>query len=218
MQDKVICQVCGQSMREVTWTHLKTHNMTLKDYKLKYPECQVRCIETMIVKSKSAILANADLVRRQTQSEKMSGYKNPFYGRKHTDAVRDVISSNSKATWAKDYDRLCEIRKRCSLSGEKHPNWKGGTVCGSKKHRLRMKALAAYGHRCMIPGCDFTHMVHVHHIVPRVEQGVDELENCILLCPNHHSMADAELFEREYLLSIIEKIRPNLPPFGDPGF
>jgi 5-methylcytosine-specific restriction endonuclease McrA len=127
------------------------------------------------------------------------------------------MSTNIKAAWSKNYDRLSEIRKRCAVSGEKHHNWKGGAVSGGKKHRLRMKVLAVYGDKCMIPGCDFSHMVHVHHIVPRAEQGADVVENCILLCPNHHSMADAELFEREYLLSLVAKVRSDFSPLGDSG-
>jgi 5-methylcytosine-specific restriction endonuclease McrA len=151
------------------------------------------------------------------QSEKMSGEKNFFYGKQHTEEIRQIMSTNIKAAWSKNYDRLSEIRKRCAVSGEKHHNWKGGAVSGGKKHRLRMKVLAVYGDKCMIPGCDFSHMVHVHHIVPRAEQGADVVENCILLCPNHHSMADAELFEREYLLSLVAKVRSDFSPLGDSG-
>jgi len=38
---KAICQECGVAFKLVSPAHLKTHNMTLAEYKLKYPECPI---------------------------------------------------------------------------------------------------------------------------------------------------------------------------------
>ena len=36
-EDFVVCQICGGIFRSITNTHLKQHNITLEEYKLKYP-------------------------------------------------------------------------------------------------------------------------------------------------------------------------------------
>lgn len=68
-----------------------------------------------------------------------------------------------------------------------------------------------YGHKCAICGWSasrYSHIddieyrsygCHAHHIVPVREGGTDEYENLILLCPNHHKMADMGLISREEL-------------------
>lgn len=45
-----------------------------------------------------------------------------------------------------------------------------------------------YGGKCFV--CKFDEIVEVHHIVPRALGGKNNPENLILLCPNHHAMAD----------------------------
>lgn len=45
-----------------------------------------------------------------------------------------------------------------------------------------------FGGKCII--CGFDEVVEVHHIIPRRVGGDDSPENLILLCPNHHAMAD----------------------------
>lgn len=39
----------------------------------------------------------------------------------------------------------------------------------------------------------------IHHIIPVCENGTDEPENLILLCPNCHELADANVFSRDFL-------------------
>jgi len=57
----------------------------------------------------------------------------------------------------------------------------------------------------MICGFDIT--VAVHHIMPRSEGGSDELDNLIVLCPNHHAMADRNLIDRADLVAINQAAR-----------
>lgn len=45
-----------------------------------------------------------------------------------------------------------------------------------------------FGGKCAI--CKFDEVVEVHHIIPKSLGGGDEMENLILLCPNHHALAD----------------------------
>lgn len=81
-------------------------------------------------------------------------------------------------------------------------------------HRLenknvRRQAKIRAGHRCELPGCDFNIALHAHHIVPRREHGPNELHNLIVLCPNHHAMADKNLISRERLF-VIRRANPHV--------
>ncbi|PTD94444.1 DNA-directed RNA polymerase [archaeon SCG-AAA382B04] len=40
--DKVTCQECGNEYKAITASHLKTHNMTMDEYKEKYPDAKTR--------------------------------------------------------------------------------------------------------------------------------------------------------------------------------
>jgi len=52
--------------------------------------------------------------------------------------------------------------------------------------RTREAALARARHRCESPGCDHTRFLEVHHIVPRVLGGKNELSNLKVLCSACH--------------------------------
>ena len=39
---EVICQVCHEPFLCITWSHLKSHGLTLADYSERYPDCPVR--------------------------------------------------------------------------------------------------------------------------------------------------------------------------------
>ncbi len=45
----------------------------------------------------------------------------------------------------------------------------------------------------------WSYAFEAHHITPVREGGSDELDNLILLCPNHHKMADGGVFSKERL-------------------
>lgn len=45
-----------------------------------------------------------------------------------------------------------------------------------------------FGGKCGV--CGFSEIVEVHHILPRKMGGEDNPENLMLLCPNHHALAD----------------------------
>jgi hypothetical protein len=58
-----------------------------------------------------------------------------------------------------------------------------------------------FGNKCMECGwnedtCD------VHHIIPKSQDGLNTLSNAIILCPNHHKLADIGKLSKEYLQTI----------------
>jgi len=40
-KDLVVCQVCYQAMEQITWMHTKIHNLTLSEYRNKFPKAWV---------------------------------------------------------------------------------------------------------------------------------------------------------------------------------
>lgn len=53
------------------------------------------------------------------------------------------------------------------------------------------KIYERFGGRCFV--CGFSSCVEICHIKPRYLGGSDEMDNLLLLCPNHHSMFDSGL-------------------------
>jgi len=209
-------------LREVTWRHLKSaHDITLTRYKELYPDVSYRATSVVQKKSASATQANADPERRRRQSERMSGDRNPFFGQTHDVETRERISNTVRVAWEREHEKLTQIRRDVGtrLSGEKHPNWKGGYDAGHHgghpKFRARRRALRIYGKKCMLPDCAFDYVVHNHHIIPRSEGGSHDLDNCILLCPNHHALADAGILTRDFLLSLVHKHLSDPEPNGN---
>lgn len=204
--DHIRCKICGQFLKEISTHHLRKHNMTLAEYRTQFPD------EPTI---SQATITKRTVASRE-HSQRMTGENNPFYGKKHDSETRKIMSIKSKTAWEQDGERLRTIHKEAGQRrrGENHPRWKGGYDRGAlyeaglgggdAKFKARRRALRVHGHKCMIPGCEFDFFVHNHHITPRGEGGSHSLDNCILLCPNHHALADAGILTREYLYSIVQ--------------
>jgi HNH endonuclease len=82
-------------------------------------------------------------------------------------------------------------------TGDKNPNYRGT----ANKTTGRQTAFRSFPKVCMI--CGFDVVVTVHHIIPRRLGGTNELENLVVLCPNHHAMADKGLISVDELKLIV---------------
>jgi len=72
----------------------------------------------------------------KSKSRQFSGKGNPFYGRKHTEKTKRIISKTNKGK-----EMPIAVRKKISLalSGENNPHWKNGSAMRCKKDRLRLE-------------------------------------------------------------------------------
>lgn len=61
-----------------------------------------------------------------------------------------------------------------------------------------------YGDTCMICGWNYA-SCDTHHIFGQARGGSNELTNLIVLCPNHHRMADNDLIPVEDLIEARQK-------------
>lgn len=98
--------------------------------------------------------------------------------------------------------RFCSLR--CSRIGHSR-DLSGRRIApygkGVKAMRYRLTLLMG-GDKCFVCGWDQTSN-DVCHLIPVKEGGKEEIENMILLCPNHHRIFDRGLLGREYLASLV---------------
>lgn len=95
--------------------------------------------------------------------------------------------------------RSIEWRKKMSvaMSGENHPNWKGGRTPINKlrlsKKTWRIRKIECHkrdGYRCQICGL-FKEKLEAHHIIPWRITHNDDLNNLLTLCHKCHKKVEA---------------------------
>ena len=50
--DYVVCPICFQKMKQITYKHLKKHNLTIKEFKIRFSDKNLQCNNTLEKKSK----------------------------------------------------------------------------------------------------------------------------------------------------------------------
>jgi hypothetical protein len=93
--------------------------------------------------------------------------------------------------------------RKTNKTYKKNNNFKLGNFTFNYKDRTNwsLSVKETFSNKCMLCGwqeasCD------VHHIIPFMEGGENTLQNAIVLCPNHHKLADIKKLNREYLQNI----------------
>lgn len=195
---------CRDCMRERNKNIKRNErNRTQKDGQ-EYVVCQV-CGKEYVQITESHTLA--------VHGMRLSEYKDKYPDTPiSSENFKTFAGERSRDMWVENHDALIETHKEAGkrVSGTFSPHWKGGIKKGAAKAVSRQKAIMHYGAKCMIPGCTFDYVVHNHHINPRSEGGSYGVENCIILCPNHHALADGGLLSREYLFNLIERFNKKL--------
>jgi 5-methylcytosine-specific restriction endonuclease McrA len=62
-----------------------------------------------------------------------------------------------------------------------------------KKHRawIRAQAIKKYGTRCEL--CNYGMTIDTHHVIPRYQGGLHEIDNLMVICPNCHGLVTREI-------------------------
>ena len=98
--------------------------------------------------------------------------------------------------------RECNQAARSRLfSGENNPNFRHG----KNRNAAKWNAYRWYPKRCAI--CGFDIAVEIHHIRPIAKDGMNSVENLIILCPNHHAMAGRNMFTEDELQAAAKAAR-----------
>lgn len=117
---------------------------------------------------------------RKTLSNTWKGKKNP----KSSKTKKEMYARGELVPWDKG-------KKRPEITGENHPNWKGGFdhnygegwKYAKEKARKRDEGIC---YMCSANEGDYPKKFHIHHIVPyRISQD-NSLENLITLCGKCH--------------------------------
>jgi len=75
---------------------------------------------------------------------------------------------------------------------------------------LRGKLLNRYLEQCAKPGCGYSTIVVAHHIVHQKDNGNDDCDNGVFLCPNHHGEVHAGLIGDDQLMEWAKTMKPRL--------
>jgi hypothetical protein len=104
------------------------------------------------------------------------------------------------------------VCKHCSKEFKSVSNYSKycSKLCKAKNYRIKKKSNNPFDRKleelireypCEI--CNWSEYTRdVHHIIPVSKDGKSVINNLISLCPNHHKMADHNLFSQDYLLKI----------------
>lgn len=114
MKEFVICKVkgCGRQLKIINNDHLRTHNITLDEYKEMFGT------KDLVSEKTSNGLAVMRGKKRPEHSKRMSGKNNPMYGG-HSKETKEKISRNRKDKGigvSGKYKRTNEIRNKISKS------------------------------------------------------------------------------------------------------
>jgi len=85
-----------------------------------------------------------------------------------------------------------------------------------QKHKvwIRTQAIKKYGNKCEL--CNFNLVVDTHHIVPKYQGGLHEINNLMIVCPNCHALITRgylKLNRREDIPKIRTKVTKSLKEF-----
>ena len=66
-------------------------------------------------------------------------------------------------------------------------------------HHQTQKIITQVGTKCCYPNCKEDITLEVHHIIPRSEGGSNKENNLVVLCNNHHKLADVGSIPKQRL-------------------
>jgi len=122
-EDFVACRICGKRYQQIQWIHLRTHNITLEEYRNEFPEAPTISGKT-----------------RKMFSVANRGKNNSMYGKARTKEVRAKISATltgrirSEKSKAKQRATMNHPEYRVRHSGKNNP---------SKRPEVKAKISAA---------------------------------------------------------------------------
>jgi hypothetical protein len=153
--------------------------------------------------------SNPDVAKKISESLKehrklnpLTGEKNPFYGKKHSDEYK-VGQSNQKKGKRPYNQEQFERQNQNTLKGNEHPNWNGGTSNEPYPFEfnkiLKENIKTRDGFKCGI--CDKeTQKLAIHHI--NYDKDNIGFDNLISLCYSCHSKTN---YNRECWIEFFNK-------------
>lgn len=112
--------------------------------------------------------------------------------------------------WAPRIGTFCS--RTCVGLGSEALRWRGYTEDNQSRQSFQQAVRRRFVDKCAICGWHET-SCDVHHIAPRRENGPHTFANTIILCPNHHRMADRGKIKEEALRAAQQAMirKPGVP-------
>lgn len=144
MKETVTCQSCGERLRKITNTHLRTHDMTSEEYQEMYPDAELtseatrekqrkttkRLWEDQEYREKTRKALNRPEVKEKTRKAKKKNWQEQEFREKITEAIRkahnrpevkEKDSETTKRQWG-DPETREKVTQAIAKSLAKHPN------------------------------------------------------------------------------------------------
>src|ERR1700748_1950430 len=90
----VICPICNLKFKSLISHVAKGHKISISELLIKYPGTIINSAESIKKLVKSCTGRILSEKTKQKLSELLSGENNPFYGKKHTDETKQLMSEN----------------------------------------------------------------------------------------------------------------------------
>lgn len=98
----------------------------------------------------------------------------------------------------KPSSRFCS--RSCANQGRKGIKYsKGSKFVNKTQRRLRLLMEQFTFGCCMVEGCCYNRVYHIHRLIPGKEGGKYEIGNMYAICPNHHAEVHAGLIILEMI-------------------
>ena len=129
MNDAIKCQVCGKSFQQIHYKHLKQHNLTVEEYKSKYPDAPINSKASSGCRSKSLKGREISWANKISDSVKASWSKNRFQGRTGIPLGEESRHNLSQKMMGHSVSE--ESRMKISLAGLGREPWNKGLTAAN---------------------------------------------------------------------------------------
>jgi len=119
------------------------------------------------------------------------------------DGLTDEEKEYQIDEWVQEAERA-ELRKKyLGISTEPQTTYSQTAAYKDREsplsQREKEEMINKVGTKCCYPNCGETLTLEVHHITPRAEGGTNDENNLIVLCNNHHHLADRGAIPKDRL-------------------
>lgn len=124
MNEKIKCQICGKEFKQIHHNHLKSHDISVDEYKSKFPNARINSEASAQRRSKSLKGREITWSKKIAKGVKQSWSENKFQGRTGIPLSEESREALSEKLMGHEVSE--ETRKKIGLSGLGRTPWNKG--------------------------------------------------------------------------------------------